>query len=408
VTGDGTAEFGEDLEFSPVSNMLRGVRVIDFTQALSGPYCTLMLADLGADVIKVEDPESGDQSRSWGPPFKGSDSTYFLSVNRNKRGVAFDLRTEEGLENAYELIRGADVVVQNWRPGTSARIGLDYSSLRAINSRLIYCSITGFGPDNDERPGYDQIVQGTAGAMTITGPPGSPTKWGIPVADIAAGMFAATAIVSGLYSRTKSGSGCRIDIGMEDSLIAMMTHHAARWLATGTAPVSPANDHPSIVPYGMFKAADSEVNICVGSDAQFQRMCEVLGMAEFASDPRFRTNPERVANRSELVDAIAERVCALPADVVVERLTAMKVPAGRVRHLDEVLTDPEVRARGMITKLTRSDFGEFEVPNGPWRVNGVTSGVRLSPPLLGEHTETVLAELGKIPSEEASNIKPER
>ncbi|HEY8828243.1 MAG TPA: CoA transferase, partial [Jatrophihabitantaceae bacterium] len=251
--------------------LLRGIRVIDFSQALSGPYCTMMLGDLGADVIKIESPSRGDDARHWGPPFVGEDAAYFISVNRNKRSVALDLKDPNDLDTARRLVADADVVVQNWRPGTAARLGLGPAELTAGNPLLVYCSISGFGQDAPPRAGYDQIVQGTSGLMSLTGAVGQPTKWGVPAGDIAAGMFATTAILAALFERTSSGRGRVVDIAMQDCLVSMLTHQAARYLATGVLPPKDHNGHSAIAPYGLFETADGFVNICVGNDAQFAR-----------------------------------------------------------------------------------------------------------------------------------------
>lgn len=371
-------------------NLLRGVRVIDFTQALSGPYGTLLLADLGADVIKVESPHRGDDARHWGPPFIGEDAAYFMSVNRNKRSVSLDLKTPEGVAAARQLVKTADVVVENWRPGTAARLGLDSQTLRADNPGLIICAISGYGQDGNDRAGYDQIVQGTSGVMSLTGPQGQPTKWGVPGADIAAGMFAALAIVACLYQRRESGRGRDIDVAMQDSLIALLTHQAARYLATGQPPPNDYNSHSAIAPYGMFRVADGFINVCVGNDAQFQRMCEALELADVGHDQRFVTNPGRLAHKEELLAAIGSRLRDLTAAEAIKRLEKAGVPVGPVNDLAAVLHDPEVRRRQMVLAIERAGHPAAAVVNSPWKVDGAASSVRRQPPRLGEHN----AELG--------------
>lgn len=377
------------------TGQLAGVRVVDFTQALSGPYCTLMLADLGADVVKVESPHQGDDARHWGPPFLGSDAAYFMAVNRNKRSVAVNLKDPAGLAAARRLIATADVVVENWRPGTADRLGLGAHELRAEHPGLVYCSISGFGQDQGTRSGYDQILQGTSGVMSMTGPPGEPTKWGVPVGDIAAGMFAAYAIVSALYERSTTRAGRTIDIAMQDCLVSMLTHHAARYLATGVSPTTDANGHATIAPYGLFRTRDSHVNICVGNDSQFRRLCDALGRPDLASDPALATNPQRLADKDRLVEELHATLSTLSTDQVVAALEAVGVPVGPVRTVGHVLDDPATSERGMILTLDRSDSPGARVVSTPWKFDGVGSGVRMPPPLLGEHDDDVFDELGR-------------
>lgn len=373
--------------------MLSGVRVVDFTQALSGPYCTLMLADLGADVIKIENRSRGDDSRHWGPPFLGDDAAYFMSVNRNKRSMALDLKDPDDVAAAHEVIGSADVVVENWRPGTAARLGFGADELRASHPGLIVCSISGFGQGQGTRSGYDQIVQGTSGVMRMTGPQGQPTKWGVPIADIAAGMFAASAISSALVERSRTGRGRAIDIAMQDSLVSMLTHHAARYLATGIVAPSDHNGHATICPYGQFATADGFLNLCVGNDSQFQRMCVALGRDDLAKDDRFATNPSRVAHRVELLSTLTETFAELSTSGAIAALEEVGVPAGAVVDIGEVLEDEATAARDMVMSFDRDDVAGARVVNTPWKFDGVAPAVRLAPPHLGEHNDTVLAEV---------------
>jgi len=373
-------------------DLLSGVRVIDFTQALSGPYCTLMLADLGAEVIKVEMPGRGDDSRHWGPPMVGQDAAYFMSVNRNKKSVALDLKDPGDLAKARDLVMTADVIIENWRPGTAARLGLGAAQLRARCPSLIYCSISGFGADQGTLSGYDQIVQGTSGAMSLTGPSGDPTKWGIPVADIASGMFAATAIIAALHSRTSTAEGSTIDIAMQDSLVSMLSHHAARSLATGSVPQSDHNGHATICPYGLFATTDGHVNVCVGNDSQFARMCDALERTDLLVD-RFSTNPQRVEHRTDLERELKQTLSNLSSAAVISRLEAVGVPVGAVRNVGEVLADPATRSRGMIVEFDRDDVAGVEVVNTPWKFDGHAPAVRLAPPHLGEHNHMIDVEL---------------
>ncbi len=373
--------------------MLAGIRIIDFTQALSGPYATMMLADLGADVVKIEQPDRGDDARHWGPPFVGADAAYFLAVNRNKRSVALDLKQEQDLLVVRRLVEKADVVVQNWRPGTAERLGLGSQDVCADNARLVYCAISGFGQDAAPRAGYDQIVQGTSGVMSLTGPAGAPTKWGVPGGDIAAGMFAATAIIAALYERESTGHGRVIDIAMQDCLVSMLTQHAARYLATGVLPANDYNGHSAIAPYGLFETADGFVNICVGNDAQFARCCAALDLADFAADPRFATNGDRLAHQAEVLDIIGTAARARPSATVISLLEQAGVPVGAVRDMAAVFADPEVRARGMVLPIDLAGGGHTEVANTPWQFDGRSSAISRNPPRLGQHTTEVTGEL---------------
>jgi crotonobetainyl-CoA:carnitine CoA-transferase CaiB-like acyl-CoA transferase len=371
-------------------SLLGDVRVIDFTQALSGPYCTLMLADLGAEVTKVEPPGRGDDSRHWGPPFVGDDAAYFMSVNRNKRSVTLDLKSPDGLAAAHALTAQADVVVENWRPGIADRLGFSAAQLRATDPALVHCSISGFGQDQGPRSGYDQIVQGTSGVMSLTGPVGEPTKWGVPVGDIAAGMFASTAIVAALYERRTTGLGRSIDIAMQDCLVSMLTHQAARYLNGGTAPSTEHNGHATIAPYGLFRASDGFLNLCVGNDSQFLRMCQALSCPGLADDERFRTNAERLAHRHVLVVAIEEALAGFTVTDALATLAAAGVPAGRVRTVAQVLDDEATAERGMLLDFEREDSGPGRVVNTPWKFDGIGPSLRRPPPRLGEHTAELL------------------
>jgi formyl-CoA transferase len=379
--------------------MLSNVRVIDFTQALSGPFGTMMLADLGADVVKIEPTSRGDDARHWGPPFVGDVAAYFLSVNRNKRSVALDLKDEADLATARRLIGNADVLVENWRPGTAARLGLGAEQVSASNPRLVFCSISGFGQDGPPRAGYDQIVQGTSGVMSLTGPVGEPTKWGVPVGDISAGMFAATAIIAALFERETTGRGRVIDIAMQDSLVSMLTQQAARYLATGILPPKDHNGHSTIAPYGLFETSDGFVNICVGNDAQFARCCAALELPELLVDPRFGTNPLRLAHQAELLDLLATLLRGHPSATVIDRLESAGVPVGPVRDMAEVFADPQTRARGMVLPIELADGRRTEVANTPWQFDGRNAALVRNPPRLGEHTTEVIAELVRTENE---------
>ncbi|MQP33228.1 CoA transferase [Rhodococcus erythropolis] len=375
---------------------LDGIRIVDFTQALSGPYCTLLLADFGADVIKVERAGIGDDSRRWGPPFIGDTAAYFLAVNRNKRSIELDLKSEDGIELALALIASADVVVENWRPGTAERLGLGAEKLRKSHPTLIYCSISGFGADSP-RPGYDQVVQGTSGWMSLTGSSsGGPTKSGLPIADIASGMFAAQAILASLVRRDRTGAGAQIDLAMQDSLVSMLTYQAGSYFATGKSPKRSGNHHATLAPYGTFGTADGQVNISVGNDKQWTRLCDALGVAELAREPRFETNSDRVANADELHQALASKLRLLKTDEILSSSTLAGVPAGAISSLAEVLADPELHARGMILTSNHPRLGELKAPGSPWHIDGRSSTARIAPPDLGHDTDDVIEEIRRL------------
>ncbi|HEX6350876.1 MAG TPA: CoA transferase [Candidatus Dormibacteraeota bacterium] len=376
---------------------LEGIRVFDLTHALAGPYCTMLLGDLGADVLKIETPGEGDHSRGWGPPFVNGESSYFLSVNRNKRSVALDLKSEAGRRAAVLLATACDVLVENLRPGTAGRLGLRYEDLKRLHPGLIYCSISGFGQDRPSLAGYDQIVQGTAGLMSITGlPDGPPIKVGVPIGDIAAGMFGANAICAALYARERSGEGTFIDVAMQDSVMALLTFQGARYFATGQPPGREGNQHPTVAPYGTFETADGFINVGVGSDAQFKKLCEAIEAPALAGDPRFLTNRDRQQRRAELNPQIAEALRRRTTTEWQAVLEEAGVPAGPILDLDQVFADPGVQARGVEVSVEHPAAGTWRMVGAPWRLDGARFQVRRPPPRLGEHTAEVLAEISGL------------
>jgi crotonobetainyl-CoA:carnitine CoA-transferase CaiB-like acyl-CoA transferase len=369
---------------------LEGIRVLDLTHALAGPYCTLLLGDLGADVVKVEPPE-GDQSRRWGPPFVNGESAYFMSVNRNKRSVVLDLKSEEGRDCGVRLALTSDVLVENFRPGTAERLGLGPDELRRRKPQLIYASISGYGQSRPDLAGYDQIAQGTSGVMSLTGAPdGPPTKLGVPVGDIAAGMFAAHAILAALVERRRTGAGRVIDVCLNDSLLALHTYQAGRLFATGEAPAREGNHHATIAPYGTFATEDGQINIGVGSDAQYRRFCDALGAPELAEDPRFETNALRQEVKAELAWEIERRLAALPSAEWLRRLEEAGIPAGPINDLKEAFDSPLALDREMRVEVQHPAAGRVTQVGAPWKLDGASSPVRIPPPLLGQHTEEVL------------------
>lgn len=386
---------------------LEGVRVLDLTHALAGPYCTMLLGDLGADVLKLEPPE-GDQARAWGPPFLNGEASYFLSVNRNKRSVVLDLKSSEGLAAARRLALASDVVVENFRPGTAARLGLGPAELRRERPGLVYASISGYGQDWPALTGYDQIAQGTSGLMSMNGPAGGePTKVAVPVGDITAGMFTAHAILASLVGRGSGGSGGSggegrvIDVSLNDSLLALLTYQGGRFFATGDPPGREGNHHPTIAPYGTFRTADGYLNVAVGSDAQFRRFCEALGSPALADDPRFGTNADRRAQREALVAELEGRLGTETTAVWRERLETAGVPAGPIHDVAQAFADPVAQQRGARLVVDHPTAGRISQVAAPWRLDGEPFTVRRRPPLLGEHTKEVLQEVLGIGESEA-------
>ena len=372
---------------------LDGIRVLDLTHALAGPYCTMLLGDLGADVIKLE-PPSGDHSRQWGPPFIGSESSYFLSVNRNKRSVVLDLKLGAARSAARALAMASDVVVESFKPGTAERLGLGPAELRARKPDLVYASISGYGQNQPTLAGYDQIAQGTSGLMSMTGTAdGPPLKVGVPVGDITAGMFATHAILAALVARARTGQGAYIDVALNDALLALHTYQAGRFFATGEAPGREGNHHATIAPYGTFKVRDGFINVAVGSDAQYQRFCEALEAPELASDPRFATNAQRQAVRSELTQEIERRLQRDSRADWLNRLERHGIPAGPILDLDEAFSSPLATEREMRVQVNHPVVGQISQVGAPWKMDGHSSPIRLAPPSLGQHTAEVLRDV---------------
>jgi crotonobetainyl-CoA:carnitine CoA-transferase CaiB-like acyl-CoA transferase len=375
---------------------LAGVRVIDLSRVLAGPYATMTLADLGADVVKVEHPVGGDETRSWGPPFAGGESAYFLSVNRGKRSVALDLKDPEGRDLALELCARADVVIENFRPGGAVRLGLDYDAVRKRRPDIVYCTISGFGGrEPRDRPGYDFVLQAESGLMSITGEPdGEPMKVGVAVVDVLAGLNAATAILAALRRRDRGGGGELIEISLLDSAFAALVNVAQNALVTDEEPLRHGNAHPSIVPYQPFRAADGFVAVAAANDGLYRRLCDAIGRPELAADERYATNEMRVRNRESLVAELEAVFAGRPTDEWVQLLLETGVPAGKIRGVGEALrtgTAAGVAATGPVPhptagtlQLVKPPFSFFHAPLPPLE----------APPLLGAHTAEVLGELG--------------
>ncbi len=372
---------------------LEGVRILDLSRVLAGPYTTMVLGDLGADVIKVEHPERGDDTRHWGPPFTGGESAYYLSVNRNKRSISADLKEPEDLEKIKQLAAGADVVIENMKRGALEKFGLGYEELREANPGLVYCSITGFGPGKDEqRPGYDFLVQARAGIMGITGfpePEGQPTKVGVAIADIVCGLYAATAILAALRRRDATGEGARIEVPLFESTLSWLANRGQEYLVSGDDKGRMGNAHPTIVPYQTFDASDKQIAVAVGNDAQFERLCEAIGREDLAQDERYATNPGRVANRRELVEVMQREFSERTAEEWVENIRGVGIPCGPVNTLSDALADEHLASTDMLQEIEHPLAGVLQMLASPVLVDGERPPIRRPPPTLGEHSEDV-------------------
>jgi formyl-CoA transferase/CoA:oxalate CoA-transferase len=372
---------------------LDGLLVVDLTRVLSGPYCTMLLADMGARVIKIEQPGRGDDTRGWGPPFAGEESAYFLSINRNKESLTLDLKQPDGHRILEQLLARADVVVENFRPGTMDRLGFGYQTVSARWPRIVYCAISGFGQTGPRRdqPGYDAVIQAEAGLMSVTGESGGPAlRLGVAIADIVSGMFAAQGIAMALLARARSGRGQLVDIGMLDATAALLTYQAANYFVTGRAPERLGNRHPTIVPYETFEGADGQFVLAVGNDDLWRRFCTVAELSNLASDPRLVTNRGRVENYAELKPILVDRLRTRSRAEWIAALNAQGVPTGAVRDVAEVLNDPQLAAREMIQAVEHATLGSVRALGIPIKLSHTPGTVRTAPPTLGQHTDQIL------------------
>jgi len=384
------------MQSSSGSTPLSGVRVADLSRVLAGPYCTMVLADLGADVVKVERPEGGDETRSWGPPFAGGEAAYYLSVNRGKRSCALDLSQPEGRALALELCAGADVVIENFKLGGADRLGVGYEHVRELNPRVVYCSITGFGSEREPpgRPGYDFVAQAESGLMSITGPEeGPPYKVGVALVDVLAGLHAAAAVLAALHG----GEGARIEVPLLDSGLAGLVNVGQNALVTGAEPERHGNAHPNIVPYQAFETSSGLIAVAAANDGLFRALCSAMGLDELSSDERFATNAARVEHRRELVPLLATRFAERSAEDWLAALDAAGVPAGKVRSVPDALVAAAAAGRPATHTVEHPTAGPLELVASP--IWGATRTDPTPPPLLGEHTADVLSELGRSADE---------
>jgi crotonobetainyl-CoA:carnitine CoA-transferase CaiB-like acyl-CoA transferase len=393
-----------------MARALDGIRIIDFSKALAGPYCTMLLADMGAEVIKVEMPGSGDDSRGWGPPFIDGESAYFLSINRNKKSITLNLKDNKAKEIALKIIEKADIVLESNRPGVMTKLGLDYETVKKINPGIIYCSISGFGQTGpySKRPGFDQVIQGYGGIMGLTGEKGGgPLKVGIAVTDIATGMFAATGILTALYHRERTGQGQHVDASMLDGQVSWLTYQAGRYLASGNVPQRIGSAHPLIVPYQDFEASDGFINIAAGNDNLWKKFCAVTDLSDIADDPKFATNPKRVENRDEVVAIVSKKIKTKTMQEWLDILNDEGVPCGPIYTVDQIFNDPQVLAREMLVEVDHPKCGKIQVTGSPIKLSETPAEITTHPPMLGEHNSSILQEFG-FSEEDITKLKEDK
>ena len=389
---------------------LEGFRVLDLSRILAGPFCAMLLGDLGAEVIKVERPGSGDDTRAWGPPFAGGESAYYLCANRNKKSITINIKSDTGRQLIRRLAQSSDVLIENFKAGEMVSLGLGYERLAQENEGLVYCSITGYGqtgPDKD-LPGYDFIIQGRGGVMSITGEAGgAPMKVGVAITDITAGLFAANAIQAALLARTKTGRGQAIDIALLDVQVSWLANVASNYLVSGNRPGRYGNAHPSIVPYESFQAQDGYFCLAVGNDGQWQKLCQLIERPELASDERFATNPARVQHRDVIIPLLQDVFRSREVQFWLRQIRNAGVACGPIQTVDEVFADPQVRARNMQVSMPHPTAGEVDVTGSPLKLSNTPVEYRLPPPLLGEHTEQILTSLLGYSAQDVERLRSE-
>jgi formyl-CoA transferase len=390
---------------------LAGIRVLDLTRVVAGPYCSMFLGDLGAEVVKVEQPGTGDDTRGWGPPFAGGESAYYLCINRNKQSLTLDLKSKRAVEVLRELAKVADVIIENFRPGTMERLGLGEKELRELNPRLIYASLTGFGADGpmSDWPGYDLIVQAWGGLMSITGSPsGEPVKVGVAIIDLVAGLMLGKAITAALFAREKIGVGQRIDTSLLEAEVASLINVGSNYLVGGRIPARWGNAHPNIVPYQNFKTADGYLVIGVASEVIWKRFCQAIGRNDLSGDLRFANNSKRVENRAELIALLSEMFLQRNNETWFKLLTAAEVPCAPVQSIDQVFQAPQVLHRDMLMEVEHPTAGKVRMAGIPVKFSVTPASVRMPPPLLGEHNSAVLKDWLGMSADAIEELKREK
>lgn len=381
-----------------MSGALSGIKILDLSRVLAGPYSTMILGDLGAEVIKVEAPGGSDDTRKWGPPFKNGVSAYYLCANRNKKSITIDLKTEEGIETVKQLVRESDVIINNFKTGTMERFGIDYDVLKEVNPEIVYCSITGFGETGPykDMPGYDFIIQAMSGLMSITGDEQSgPQKLGVAIVDILTGLYATIGIQAALLERTVSGKGQKIDVSLYDSAVSALINIGSNYLMSGEIPTRLGNHHANIVPYQTFDTADGQMVIAVGNDRQYAQFCNILGKPELATDKRFKTNANRVKNRDILTPLLQEIMLTKPRNYWQEQCNDHGIPCGPIQNLEEVVNDPQLQARDMFVEQDHPVAGKIKLIGSPLKLSRTPVTMRHHPPEVGEHNEEILNQKEK-------------
>lgn len=390
---------------------LDGIRVLDLTRALAGPYCTMFLGDMGAEIAKVEQPGVGDDSRGWGPPFIGQESAYFLAINRNKKSLAIDIKSNRGAELVRRLACKADVLIENFRPGTMDRLSLGEAELRTLNPRLIYASLSGFGSDGPMKdwPGYDLIIQAWGGFMSITGrPDGEPTKVAVAIIDIVAGLMLGKAITAALFARERTGVGQKIDSSLLEAEVACLIPYGSDYLASGKVPGRNGNAHPNIVPYQSFNTADGYMVVGAASEGNWQRLCKAIEKSELADDPRFANNGQRVAHRQELIAILTDVFLQRDTASWIRLLSEAGIPCAPVQTIDQVFRDPQVLHRDMLLEIEHPAAGKVRMAGMPVKFSGTPASLRLPPPMLGQHSEEILNTWLAMRREEIAELKRKR
>jgi crotonobetainyl-CoA:carnitine CoA-transferase CaiB-like acyl-CoA transferase len=376
---------------------LEGIKVLDLTRVLAGPFCTMILADMGAEVIKIEQPGRGDDTREFGPPFQKGESAYFLSINRNKKSITLDIKSDNGREIIRRLIQRSDILVENFRPGALKKLGFDYETASTINPRLIYASVSGFGQTGpwSAKPGYDLAIQGLGGIMSLTGDAGAPPyKVGVSQADLTAGLYAVQGIMLALYARERTGRGQLVDVGMFDCQISLLSFQAGIYFMTGVSPTRKGNQHPTICPYETFKARDRYLTIAVGNDRLWQKFCALLGLEKLRNHPEYSTNPVRVQHRDRLFPIIQEEIGKRESAYWLTLFEENGIPSGPILSVEEALTQPQTVAREMVTIVNHRTLGKIKQTGIPVKLSDTPGAIENPPPCLGEHTDAILESLG--------------
>lgn len=387
---------------------LKAIRVLDLSRHLAGPYCSMLLADMGAEVIKVEQPGKGDEARTYGPTFIEGESAYFLSINRNKKSITVNFKQDEGKEIIHRLIKKSDILMENFRPGTLDKHGLGYNDVARINPKIIYASISGFGQTGPERrrPGYDLSIQGMGGIMSLTGDPsGPPYKVGTSIADILAGMYTCQGILLALIARSKTGKGQLVDISMLDCQVSLLTYQAGLYFATGSVPRRIGNQHPTICPYETFKASDGYINIAVANDKLWNKFCDLLGLDKTKSDPRFSSNPKRVENRDKLFTIIEKIISAKKSTEWLKLFDEEGIPAGPILTVDKTVNHPQVQARELVADITHPKAGQIKLTGIPVKLSDTPGSIENPPPLLGQYTDETLSGVLGYSKDEITELR---